>query len=44
MSLAQWGLACLWLAGTLAVVAVVLSLVALTDPARRGRGTGGPRA
>jgi hypothetical protein len=44
MSLAQWGLACLWVAGTLAVVAVVLCLVALTDPARRRGGGGGAGA
>jgi hypothetical protein len=42
MSLQQWGLACLWLAGTLAVVVVVLCIVALADPARRRRGSGGP--
>jgi hypothetical protein len=38
MSLQQWGLACLWLAGTMAVVALVLCIVALTDPARRRGG------
>jgi hypothetical protein len=41
MSLQQWALACLWLAGNMAVVAVVLCIVALTDPARRRGGTGG---
>jgi len=41
MSLQQWGLACLWLAGTMAVVALVLCIVALTDPPRRRGGTGG---
>jgi len=41
MSLQQWGLACLWLAGTMAVVALVLCIVALTDPAPRRGGTGG---
>ena len=46
MSLSQWGLACLWLAGIMIVVALVLGLVALADPARRHRpGTegGSPR-
>jgi hypothetical protein len=41
MSPQQWGLACLWVAGTMAVVAVVLCIVALTDPARRRGRTGG---
>jgi hypothetical protein len=41
MSLQQWGLACLWVAGTLALVAAVLCLVALADPARRRGRTGG---
>jgi hypothetical protein len=42
MSLGQWGLACLWLAGIVAVVAVALCLVALADPVRRRGGAGGP--
>ena len=44
MSVGQWGLACLWLAGTLAVVAVVLCIVALADPVRRRGGAGGSGA
>ena len=40
MTLQQWGLACLWLAGTMAVVAVVLCIVALADRAARRGGTG----
>ncbi len=46
MSLLQWGLAILWVGGVLIVAAVVLTLVALADPARRHRsrdGAGGPR-
>ncbi|MGA2283687.1 MAG: hypothetical protein ABSH07_08395 [Candidatus Dormibacteria bacterium] len=47
MSLEHWGLACLWLAGIVIVVAIVLGLVALADPARRhgprpGTGGSGP--
>jgi hypothetical protein len=46
MSLGQWALACLWLVGIMIVVAVILGLVALADPARRGEpraGDEGPR-
>jgi hypothetical protein len=46
MSLVQWALAILWLVANLIVVAAVLALVAVTDPARRhrpGTGDGGSR-
>jgi len=46
MSLLQWGLAVLWMAGVLIVTAAILALVALADPARRrrrGDGAGDPR-
>jgi len=38
MSISQWGLALLWLVGIAALVAAVLALVWLADPARRGGG------
>jgi hypothetical protein len=41
MSLEQWALACLWLAATMAVVAVVLGIVALADRAPRPGGAEG---
>jgi hypothetical protein len=42
MSLQDWGLACLWMAAMVILVAIILCLVALADPARRHRtGTGG---
>ena len=42
MSLADWGLACLWMAAIAILVTIILGLVALADPARRRRpGTGG---
>jgi hypothetical protein len=46
MSLLHWGLAILWVGGVLVVAALVLTLIALADPARRhprGRGAGGSR-
>ena len=37
MSVGQWVLACLWLAGVMTAVMIVLLVVALADPARRRR-------
>ena len=43
MSVQQWVLACLWLAGIMTLVMVVLILVALADPARRREARAGRR-
>jgi hypothetical protein len=37
VSVGQWVIACLWLAGIMTLIMLVLLLVALADPARRGR-------
>jgi hypothetical protein len=49
MSVVQWLVACLWVAGTLVLVALVLAVVAFADPEFRHRseqpkGDGGEKA